>query len=167
MNIMHGLPPVIAHNAKTLILGSMPGSASLQAGQYYAHPRNLFWQFMEAILHIPRSLAYLDRCHQLTEHNIALWDVISTCSRQGSLDADIISSSILTNDLSSLFVLHPTIDHICFNGSKAEHIFHTYIISDLGDNLPTLTFNRLPSTSPANAAMSFEVKLKKWQIIHR
>jgi TDG/mug DNA glycosylase family protein len=90
--------PIERASAESLILGTMPGKASLSAQQYYAHPRNNFWRFMATILELPEAMSYEERCQSLVHNRIALWDVLKACTRKSSLDADIDASSIIPND---------------------------------------------------------------------
>jgi hypoxanthine-DNA glycosylase len=158
-------PPVAAPNAKVLILGSMPGVASLQANQYYAHPRNAFWKIMTDLLNIPADATYHQRTDALKGHQIALWDVMQACIREGSLDTDIEEDSIVPNDFASFLDTHINVNRIFFNGAKAEKTFQKFVRPTLPESLNSLQLTRLPSTSPAHAAMSFEQKLQAWKIV--
>ena len=143
--------------ARVLIVGSMPGIASLQQQQYYAHPRNAFWPIMQQIFGWP-DLDYAGRCQALINEKIALWDVLRSCRRRGSLDSDIENSSLDINNFQVFFSQHPDISRILFNGGKAAQLFQQHV------NMPAnINLQQLPSTSPAHAAMSFQVKLEKWQ----
>jgi len=145
----------------------MPGKVSLATGEYYAHPQNIFCRVIGEIFDNPSSLNYEQRCQQLLNNGIAVWDTLRTCTRSSSLDSDIIESSITINDLPSFLVQHPNIARIFFNGAKAEHYYSKYIQAKLGkEHSDTPTF-RLPSTSPAYASMSKDTKLAKWRIIKR
>jgi TDG/mug DNA glycosylase family protein len=152
-------PPVADNNATILILGSMPGKESLKQQQYYAHPQNAFWKIMGELVGAPRELPYKERLRKLTAAQIALWDVLKTCERQGSLDSDIQNET--ANDFASFFNSHPHITHVFFNGAKAEQSFNRFVIGK--QKLPPLTFQRLPSTSPAHAGMSYSNKLQAWR----
>ncbi|CAA0101494.1 Uncharacterised protein [Halioglobus japonicus] len=165
MNSIYSFPPVASASAKCLILGSMPGKVSLSAQQYYAHPRNLFWRFMSSVVGVPESLSYEQRCAALLEHRIALWDVLKTCTRSSSLDSDIDESSIVPNDFLEFLSEHPHIQCIYFNGAKAEASYLRYVQPQLPLHLANIEKCRLPSTSPANAAMSLAVKLDQWRAI--
>lgn len=154
--------PVSRSDANILILGSMPGNKSLQASEYYAHPRNLFWDIMQTVLGIPRSAQYPHRLEQLKEHRIALWDVAFECERRSSLDSDIVGSSVEPNDFASFFSVHADIRRICLNGNKAAELFARHVQKRLPQALE-LDILTLPSTSPANAAMSREQKLNAWR----
>jgi len=154
-------PPLSGPRARVLVLGSMPGKASLAAQQYYAHPRNAFWPIIEAVLGIGRDLPYAQRCRQLIARNVAVWDVLQSCYRPGSLDADIDSASIMTNDFVAFLAGHPRIHRICFNGATAQQVFRCQVLPSLpADRLPEMI--RLPSTSPANAGMRLEQKIAHW-----
>ncbi len=154
-------PPVARMDARVLILGSMPGQASLDAHQYYAHSRNLFWPIMAGLFGVNTALPYSERLQILQDHHVALWDVLQSCVREGSLDSDIEGEVV--NDFVSFFREHALITHVFFNGAKAENVFRRYV----KDYPAHLVLTRLPSTSPAHAALSFENKLAAWtQIAH-
>jgi len=146
-----------------LILGSMPGKESLRAGQYYAHPRNAFWPIMGELLGTAPNLPYETRAQALKFAGIALWDVLASCLRSSSLDADIDKTSIAPNDFDAFFLSHPGITQVFFNGAAAEKYFHQLVRRSLEPR--ALHYRRLPSTSPANAAMSYEKKLDTWGAI--
>ncbi|WP_153144816.1 DNA-deoxyinosine glycosylase [Dechloromonas sp. H13] len=156
-------PPLAAPDARVLILGSMPGLASLAAGQYYAHPRNAFWPLMGELLSIPPGRDYPARVAALCHAGIALWDVLYSCRRQGSLDTAIEDDSLVPNDLAGFIAAHPAVRHIFFNGAKAESCFRRHI--RLPDAERQIAFTRLPSTSPAHAGRSFAEKLAAWQAV--
>lgn len=143
----------------------MPGTASLDAGRYYAHPRNQFWPFIEAIFGIPATDAYADRCRQLADRQVALWDVLRSCQRPGSLDAAIVGASVVANDFAGFLDGHPCIHSIFFNGAKAEQLFIRQVIPQLGNRVARLHLQRLPSTSPANASIPKPDKLAAWRRI--
>lgn len=163
MSLSHGFPPVAAPDARVLILGSMPGQASLQAGQYYAHQRNAFWRIMGDLLGAGPDLPYAQRLEKLTAAGIALWDVIAACERPGSLDAAIVGSSVAANDFRAFFAVHRNIAHVFFNGAAAEMAFRRHVLPGLPDL--SLQLTRLPSTSPAHAARSYGDKLAAWSAI--
>jgi TDG/mug DNA glycosylase family protein len=159
---VHSFPPVADASARILILGSMPGEESLRAGQYYAHPRNTFWKLMGDFFGAGPELPYEQRKQLLKKSCVALWDVMASCQREGSLDS-AIAADFIPNDFQGFFANHRCISRVFFNGSKAEHSF-------LKQVLPTLTaqplqFTRLPSTSPAHAALSYAQKRQAWRAI--
>lgn len=161
MSRIYGFPPVANSASKILILGSMPGKASLHASQYYAHPQNAFWKIMGELTGALPALPYEQRLHLLQVSGIALWDVVASCIRPSSLDAHIEETSIIANDFSSFFLQHPAITHVFFNGSKAEQCFKKFV--SFSGNLGALQLQRLPSTSPANAGMSYLNKFEVWR----
>lgn len=165
MTLIHSFEPISGDGARTLILGSMPGKASLQAQQYYDHPRNAFWRLIESILGIPSSAPYAERCARLVEHRIAVWDVLRACTRSSSLDSDIVESSIVPNDFAGFLSSHPSITRIAFNGAKAEAVYQRRVVPSLPPPLAEISSLRLPSTSPANASLNFEGKLDRWRVI--
>lgn len=109
--------------------------------------------------------SYKDRCSQLIEHQIAVWDVLKACTRSSSLDSDIVESSIVPNDFERFFETHTQIRAVYFNGAKAENTYMKYVVPELPDAMAGLGTARLPSTSPANASLSFEAKLNEWKVI--
>jgi hypoxanthine-DNA glycosylase len=161
MTTIYSFPAIADDNARILILGSMPGKASLQAGQYYAHPRNQFWPILGELVGAGPTLNYEERMRVLLSAKIALWDVLKSCYRSSSLDADIDKASMIANDFATFFSEHPHISYVFFNGVTAEQAFHRYVLSAI--NADKLVLQRLPSTSPANAAMSYQQKLLSWQ----
>lgn len=148
-------PPLADEQCTILILGSLPGQASLNAQQYYAHPKNQFWKIMFEICDCEFSLNYETRCAMLLSHNIALWDMISSGTREGSLDSKIKNE--ISNDIAGFLNVHPNIYKILLNGKKAEATFKKNF-----HDIKIETFT-MPSTSPANARMSFDQKLKCWK----
>ena len=162
MTHIHSFPPVARADATCLIVGSMPGKASLAADQYYAHPRNAFWPVLSALLQLPADLPYPERCAALITHRIALWDVLKTCTRASSLDSDIDKTSIVANDFAGFLVAHPQITLICFNGAKAEEIWRRHVLPGLPPATVAVGTLRLPSTSPAHAALSMAEKVRRW-----
>lgn len=153
--------PIADSNSKILILGSMPGRESLAAEQYYAHRHNAFWKIMSDLLGFDRNASYETRLQELKKARIALWDVLQSCTRIGSLDSNIDASSITVNDLRSFFRTHTKIHSVFFNGAMAESAYRRYVLPTVGD-LP-VSYMRLPSTSPAHASLSYEQKLQTWR----
>lgn len=153
--------PVIGQRPSALILGSMPGRASLDAQRYYAHPRNAFWPILGAILGFDAArTSYAARLHHATDAGIALWDAARRCRRPGSLDADM--RDVEPNDLLALLAREPGIRLVACNGAKS----HELVLRWFGDRLDGLPAPpqvlRLPSTSPANAGTPFAAKLATW-----
>lgn len=167
MSYVHSFPPISRKDAAKLILGSMPGKVSLTAKQYYAHPRNYFWRFIESILGIQQCLPYEKRCTELMNCGIAVWDVLRTCTRTSSLDSDIVESSMVPNDFDAFLVTHSNISNIYFNGAKAEKIYMDHVLPILCSKSSKIETTRLPSTSPANASMPLEHKLNQWGTISK
>ena len=152
--------PVASRNARLLILGSMPGEASLKAGQYYAHPRNAFWPILLQWLGLEAGAPYAERLDALRSSGIALWDVLQSCRRSGSLDSAIEPESVVVNDFAAFFARHSHISQVCFNGAAAERCYQQHVLPEVG-HLP-LAYVRLPSTSPAHAALSPVKKAAAW-----
>lgn len=158
---LQSLAPVVGAKARVLILGSMPGAASLAQQQYYAHPRNAFWPIMASLYGFAADLPYAIRLQQLTAQGVALWDVLAHCERQGSLDSAIRNEQ--ANDFDRFLATYPHIHLIAFNGGKALQSFQKHVAPYLVRPLPRIL--ALPSTSPAYAAMPFGQKLQLWQQI--
>lgn len=161
MSVVQSFPPIADAGARVLILGSMPGVASLRAGRYYAHTRNAFWPLLGALLGVAAEAPYEARVAALRAAGIALWDVLHTCTREGSLDSMIDRETAVPNNLPGFLAAHPQIRHVFFNGAAAEACFRRHVLPHL--DAAALEFARLPSTSPANAASSFEQKLAAWR----
>ena len=164
MQRLEAFPPIVAPHAHTLILGSMPGTDSLAAGQYYAHPRTQFWPLIERILGICATAPYADRTAALADRGYALWDVLEACVRPGSLDADIDLATAEVNDFADFFATHSGIVRVFFNGKQAEKLFRRKAITILPGER-TLHLHGLPSTSPAYASIPLERKLAAWRAI--
>ena len=158
--MVRGFPPILGPEPQVLILGSAPSVASLAAGQYYGHPRNAFWWIMGQLYWADQSLNYEQRCQRLIERGIAVWDVLASCERPGSLDSAIITGSEVCNDIPGLLQEQPQIRYLLLNGGKAQQSFRRYLRPQMQAPLPTIL--DLPSTSPANAGMRPEEKLKRW-----
>ena len=164
MSYNEGFPPISRKDATILILGSMPGQKSLQENQYYAHQRNAFWPIMFQLLNVQPTQNYRKRKRLLIENKIALWDVLKNAYRSGSLDSNIDESTIEANDFVSFLDKHKDIHGVYFNGATSEKLFRKYVLNDLEKD--KYRFLRLPSTSPANAAMKFDEKLLFWEMIY-
>lgn len=153
--------PLVDARAKVLVLGSMPGIASLNATQYYAHPRNAFWPIMAAIFEFDRHAPYEARCKALCDAGVALWDVLRECERRGSLDSAIVDATSEVNDFPGLFAGYPDIHTVVFNGAKAADTFKRRVQNAVAT--PDRRFVRMPSTSPAHASLTLAQKLARWR----
>lgn len=158
-------PPITAPDTRVLILGSMPSEESLQKSQYYAKQQNVFWRILGELIGAGRDVEYAERIEMLKSHGISLWDVMQSCERRGSLDSAIEESSIRPNKLAEFYAKHPGITHVFFNGTKAEAAYRRYIMPQLEQSCAHLLYERLPSTSPANASISYPEKLQAWRKI--
>lgn len=157
--------PIADVAAKVLILGSMPSIVSLRKQQYYGHRQNAFWPIMMDLFAGPAHADYQRRAHILCARHVAVWDVLKSCRRRGSLDAAIETQSIITNDFSGFFQQHPAIKQVFFNGGLAEKVYQKQVRPFLGEEFSAIRYRRLPSTSPAHASMSRAQKLDVWRII--
>lgn len=169
MNRVRSFAPVLGDRPRVLILGSMPGVASLERRQYYAHPRNAYWRIMGDLFGAGPELPYPERLRRLAARGIALWDVLESCVRSGSLDSSIADASARPNDFGTLFSRNPSIDDVFFNGRKAAEVFRRRILPELEEHgagaLNGIRFRTLPSTSPAHAARSYAEKLAEWSAV--
>jgi methylated-DNA-[protein]-cysteine S-methyltransferase len=154
--LIRSFDPVIDEDARVLILGSMPGKVSLEKAQYYAHPRNKFWILLYSVFDMQPDPDYKQKIAFLKSRKIALWDVFKECRRTGSADSDILNPVV--NDFIGLLNTHPGIKSVLFNGTKAAQIFK----KNSGQIRSGISFFTLPSSSPANAGISLEDKLKAW-----
>ena len=152
---LHGLAPVVSRQTRLLVLGSFPGIASLQAQQYYGHPRNHFWPILSALWGSDlAALPYAAKLAELRRRGLGLWDVYASCRRVGSLDAAI--EDAVFNDFASLKQRAPQLRDVAHNGGESARAMSH--LAALG-----WTVHKLPSTSPANASWSFERKLAAWR----
>jgi double-stranded uracil-DNA glycosylase len=155
--------PIADRNARTLILGSLPGRKSLEMQQYYAHPQNAFWKLMAALFDGNPASSYAQRTRMLKRHHIAVWDVCATAERPGSLDSAIVNAT--ANDFAQFFRHHPHVRRVFFNGKKSEELFRRRVLPRIAPDFPDIEYAVLPSTSPAHAGMSFDKKLACWRVI--
>ena len=165
--LLEGFAPIAGTDARLLILGSMPGAASLAATHYYAHPRNAFWAVIEAVWDVPRSLPYDARTRAMKAQGIALWDVVAKCRRLTSLDADIDAASVVVNDFARFLGGHRRIRQIAFNGAGAETLYRRHVLPGLPQSLQQIARLRMPSTSPAHASLTLEAKIGAWKALRR
>jgi hypoxanthine-DNA glycosylase len=156
-NRIFSFPPIIDDHSEIIILGSIPGVKSLEKQQYYGHPQNKFWKIIFELLDEEFTEDYEQRIQTLKKHHIALWDVIDSCERKGSLDAEIKNEE--ANQIVELLEDHPNIKAIFCNGGKS----YKNLQKILGKNYKIPLF-LLPSTSPLHT-VSFEKKLEDWKKI--
>lgn len=149
--------PLINTSSSILILGTMPGEESLRQQQYYAHPRNQFWRILYHLFNAEMDSDYQKKTAFILSKQIALWDVVASCARKGSLDANI--QAVVPNDFQQLFKQHPGIGALCFNGQRAYHLYRKHV-----GKVIEMPFYVLESTSPANTK-SLEAKMEKWCVI--
>ena len=158
---LSGLAPVIGRHPKILLLGSMPSVASLEKQQYYGHPRNAFWPLLAQALNFELHTHYAKNIVQASHKGIAIWDVIAKCEREGSLDSAIVKGSERINPIPELISKTPGIKTIGLNGGLAATLFKRHCLPLLDTRCLDIYY--LPSTSPANARMSFTEKCAAWQ----
>jgi hypoxanthine-DNA glycosylase len=157
---IYSFPYFIDSNTEVLVLGTMPGSMSLEKQEYYAHPRNHFWKIFHTIFNaLPIPENFEKKVELLQSNKIGLWDVLENCERKGSLDIHIKNHK--ENDFVALLEKFPAIKKIVFNGKQS----HAFFIKKFGQ-IEGITYYVMPSTSPANT-MSFENKLKIWSSVFK
>ena len=157
-NILHCFEPVIDQNTKVMIIGTMPGEASLVANEYYAYKHNALWKIMARLYNSDRKFAdYGEKLSCLRENGIGLWDNLHSCERSGSLDSDIKNAE--PNDFETLCIRYPALKCFLFNGQQSYKFFKKFHPA----LLEKYEYYILPSTSPANASISFDEKLKHWK----
>lgn len=160
-----GFDPLVARGSHTLILGSLPSVQSITTSQYYGNSQNAFWKIMGELFGAGQELSYEQRVARLLENGVSVWDVLRSCVRPGSMDADIDMTTAVVNDFAEFLGIHATVARICFNGKAAEKLFRQRVTIDLPDKDRTIEYVTLPSTSPAYAAMSFADKLDRWSVV--
>lgn len=156
-NRISSFPPFIDSQSKILILGSIPGVKSLEKQQYYAHPQNKFWKIIFELFNEEFTEDYSERIDILKKNNIAIWDVIDSCERKGSLDSEIKNEE--ANQIGTLLESYPNIQAIFCNGGKS----YKNLQKLLGKNF-RIPIYLLPSTSPLHT-ISFERKFEEWKKI--
>ena len=159
--LKHSFPPMVGRDPRVLILGSLPGEESLRQQQYYAFKHNAFWRIMGELLNFDPALSYEERLEALRRAGVALWDTIGAGRRAGSLDTKI--RDIEPNPIAKLVAAHPTIRFIGCNGGKSFEQLRRSSPELFAD--PTLEIVKLPSTSPAAAALRYEEKRDAWRIV--
>lgn len=159
------LPPVAEAGARVLVLGSMPGTASLAEQRYYAHPRNLFWPLMQRHLGVDATASYGERLRELVACGVALWDVLAACQRRGSLDGAIDRASEQANDVPGLLAAQPGIEAVLLNGGRAASMFRRHLGNACANQRPGLVVAALPSTSPANQSIPLARREADWSVI--
>lgn len=150
-------PPIISEGSKILILGSVPGVKSLEMQQYYAHPQNQFWKIIFKLFEEDFTADYQKRTEIIRKNNIALWDVIDSCEREGSLDTKIRNEEY--NDILKILRDHPNIKAVFCNGQKSFKNLKKILGKE--SEIPIFV---LPSTSPLHT-VSFDKKLAEWEIL--
>lgn len=165
MQVLEGFDAQVCAHTQALVLGSMPGEASLQAGQYYAHRRNRFWPLMQAVVGVDAGLAYPQRLQALLARGVGLWDVLARCQRPGSLDASIRRGSEIVVDLPGLLPHCPQLQWVICNGATAARLYARHLAGPVAQVRPGLRWLALPSTSPANAGCSLAALQQQWQVL--
>ena len=157
-NLCKSFSPNIDNRSQILILGSMPGIKSLEEKQYYAHPQNRFWKLMGLFCNTENlhTKSYSQKLQILLQNGFALWDVLQSCNRNGSLDSNIQNE--IPNNIPQLLKQYNNIKIICLNGNKAYSAFKKHF-PNLSDKYICY---KLPSTSPANAKYKLEDLYKEW-----
>ncbi|MGY4711411.1 DNA-deoxyinosine glycosylase [Mycolicibacterium sp. CBM1] len=158
--LLRGLAPIVGAEPRLLILGNMPSAMSLSSGQYYGNPRNVFWRITAEVYGFDSGGSYGERTEALSSNRVAVWDVLRSCRRVGSLDSAVEPDSMVANNFEAFFAAHVSIERVCFNGAAAQQNF-----TRLVGAFPAwagIGFVRLPSTSPAHT-MSFADKLTAWR----
>ncbi|MED5816615.1 DNA-deoxyinosine glycosylase [Mycolicibacterium sp. 050232] len=154
--LLHGLDPIVGAAPRVLILGNMPSVMSLASGQYYGNPRNAFWRITGSLFGFSAEAPYPERVAALRAHHVAVWDVLRTCRRVGSLDSAVERDSMVPNDFDAFLAEHSTLQQLIFNGAAAESNYRRLV------GAPSLPWVRVPSTSPAQT-MRYEDKLAAWR----
>ena len=155
--VYHEFAPVYDQHSKILILGSFPSVKSREQQFYYGHPQNRFWKLVAGLLQIPVPESIEEKKQMLLTHHIALWDVIASCEITGSSDASI--RNVVPNDISKILQEAP-IGKVIANGTKAYELYQKYIYPSTGQSC-----QKMPSTSPANAAWNMGRLMESWQAV--
>jgi TDG/mug DNA glycosylase family protein len=158
-----GFPPIGSPRARVLILGTLPGRRSIELGEYYANPLNAFWKIMATgIPDLPAD--YAERVAMLSDHGIAVWDVLAAATRSGSLDSAIAKDAI-PNNFRAFFQIYPNVRLVCFNGLTAAALYQRHVVRTLTEGQRTIAERTLPSTSGAHARLTLAQKVAQWSIL--
>jgi double-stranded uracil-DNA glycosylase len=154
--------PFVDSRARILILGTLPGEESLRLQRYYGNPRNLFWRVIADVFSEPHVIEYEQQKAMLRRNRIAIWDVLHSAERIGSLDSAIRNP--IPNDISKLLVDYPRLRTVAFNGLRAQTLFRQFIAKTLTIPHEKLRIEALPSTSPtpARQPVSYQEKVARW-----
>ena len=155
--VIHEIPPIWDENSAVLVLGTMPSPKSRETGFYYGNPHNRFWRVLAEVFADETPETVAERKAFLLRHRVALWDVCASCAIDGAADASI--REVAPNDVGALLA-ELNVKRVFFNGAKAQELFERYITPPEG-----VTFTRLPSTSPANAACTLPRLVEEWSVL--
>ena len=164
---VHGFAPIAAADARVLILGSLPSLQSLQRQEYYGNPQNVFWRVMGELCDAGPEIPYRQRADKLKRCGIAVWDVLQSSVRPGSMDAAIDQKSATPNDFRLFYDEHPGLELLCFNGKKAAELYERLVAPQGIGTISNIDFRTMPSTSPAYASMKFDEKVRLWSVIRQ
>ena len=160
-----GFEPIAAPDARVLILGSLPSIQSLQKHEYYGNPQNAFWRVMGELFGAGPDIPYANRTEKLKRLRIAVWDVLLSANRPGSMDAAIDLASATPNDFQMFYDEHPMLELLCFNGKKAAELYERLVAPQGISTIDNINFRTMPSTSPAYASMKLDEKTRHWSAI--
>ena len=154
-NITHTFEPIFDEESRILILGSFPSVKSRENNFYYGHPQNRFWKVMAKILEVEVPQTIEEKKKMLYNNHVAIWDVIHSCTIEGSSDSSI--RDVQVNDFTTILEASK-VERIYVNGTKAYELYHKY-----AENKTGIKAIKLPSTSPANAAWGLERLCEAWK----
>lgn len=160
-----GFAPLALADARLLVLGTLPGQASLAKREYYAHPQNAFWPILAALFDFDATAPYAARVAALAQARIAVWDVCRAATRPGSLDSALVAASVVPNDFATFFTKHPKIEMLAFNGATAAKLYRRLVVPHLAASFAALPCVELPSTSPAHARLPRAEKQRRWSVV--
>ncbi len=166
-DISSGFEPIASTDATVLILGSLPSQLSLRKREYYGNPQNAFWQVMGELFDAGPEIPYVKRTEKLRCHGIAVWDVLQSSVRPGSMDAAIDLTTAIPNDFQAFFEEHPMLELLCFNGKKAAELYRRLVAPQGISTLDKFEYRTMPSTSPAYASMNLDEKVRHWSAVRR
>lgn len=158
-HVVHEFPPLYDESSEILILGSMPSPKSREQGFYYGHPANRFWRVMAAVLGAPFPETVEERKALMLSNHIALWDSLIECDIAGASDSSI--KNPVPSDIPRL-IGRTRIARIYTTGNVAHRFYKRYNYPKTG-----IEAVKLPSTSPANCAVSLERLIEAYSVIRQ